>query len=215
MNQRIGLRRSASSGVALALLVLVQGCSSDSNNDPVAAGPVTVPLTVAVDGSAADGVGLASKDGVADTVSTSGVIQVLHVDGPLQQWESRGMWEFDLQPVNVAINTAVLALSVDDDQGPFPFSLAVYGYAGDGAITAPDFADGALLGSLSYDSSQAIGIDVTTFVKERLAGGDRWAGFAIRFTPASAIDTNGPFVTFGSREGGSGPAVMLIEVPAP
>jgi hypothetical protein len=213
MRQSHTVRRHISAVVGWSVLLLAQGCSSDNNDNPVAGGPVTVPMTVAVDGSATDGVGLASKDGAADVVSTSGVIEVLHADGPLLQWESRGMWEFDLLPVNVGINEAVLALAVDDDNGPFPFNLAVYGYVGDGAITAPDFAAGTLLGTVSYDSAQAIGIDVTAFIQERLADGDRWAGFTIRFSPASAIDTNGPFVTFGAREGGPGPAQLLVEIP--
>ena len=141
---------SAVAGGSL-LLLLAQGCSSD-NNQAVASGPVVVPLVVAVDGSATDGLGLATKDGAADVVSTVGVVQVLHVDGALAQWESRAMWEFDLDPVNVAINEAVLALTVDDDNGPFPFTIEVYGYVGDGAITSPDFAAGTLLGSFIYDS---------------------------------------------------------------
>jgi len=200
--------------VGWLLLLLAQGCSPENNNDnPVAGGPVTVPMIVAVDGSATDGVGLASKDGAADVVITSGVIEVVHADGPLLQWESRGMWEFDLEPVNVDINQAVLALAVDDDHGPFPFNLAVHGYVGDGAVTASDFAAGTLLGTLSYDGAPAIGIDVTAFVRARLADGDRWAGFTIRFSPASAIDTNGPFVTFGAREGGPAPAHLLLEIP--
>jgi hypothetical protein len=194
------------------LLLLAQGCSTDNNN-PVGGGPVTVPLIVEVDGSATDGVGLATKDGVADAVSTSGVIEVAHAVGPLVQWESRGMWEFDLESLNVDINQAVLALAVDDDRGPFPFDLAVYGYAGDGAITASDFAAGTRLGTLSYDQAPAIGIDVTAFVQARLVAGDRWAGFTIHFSPPSAIDTNGPFVTFGAREGGPGPAQLLLEIP--
>lgn len=194
------------------LLLLAQGCSTDKN-DPVGGGPVTVPLIVAVDGSATDGVGLASKDGAADAVATSGVIEVAHAVGPLLQWESRGMWEFDLEAVNVAINQAVFALAVDGDRGPFPFDLAVYGYVGDGAITASDFAAGTQLGTLSYDQATAIGIDVTAFIQERLADGDRWAGFTIHFSPPSAIDTNGPFVTFGAREGGPGPAQLLLEIP--
>jgi len=213
MRQSHTNRRHVLAVVGGSLLLLAQGCSSDDNNNPVEGGPVTVPLTVAVDGSATDGVGLASKDGAADVVSTSGVIEVLHADGALLQWESRGMWEFDLLPVDVGINEAVLALAIDDDNGPFPFNLAVYGYIGDGAITAPDFAAGTLLGTLSYNPAQVIGIDVTVFVQKRLADGDRWAGFTIRFSPASAIDTNGPFVTFGAREGGPGPAQLLLEIP--
>lgn len=115
--------------------------------------------------------------------------------------------------MNVDINEAVLALAVDDDNGPFPFNLAVYGYVGDGAITASDFASGSLLGTLSYDPAQAVGIDVTTFIQARLAGGERWAGFTIHFSPASAIDANGPSVTFGAREGGPAPAYLLLEIP--
>jgi hypothetical protein len=214
MNQSHTIRRYVSVVLGGALLLLAQGCSGDeSTDDPVAGGPVTVPMTVAVDGSATDGVGLANKDGAADVVYTNGVIEVLHADGPLLQWESRGLWEFDLEPVDVDINEAVLALAVDDDNGPFPFHLAVYGYVGDGAITASDFAAGTLLGTLSYDPAQAIGIDVTTFIQARLASGDRWAGFTIRFSPASAIDANGPSVTFGARESGPAPAHLLLEIP--
>ncbi len=82
----------------------------------------------------------------------------------------------------------------------FPFTIDVFGYTGDGALTVSDWAQGTLLTSFSYSGERVVTLDVTSFISSAVAAGDAFAGFNFRSAVPSSINLNGPFVAFGSLE---------------
>lgn len=149
-----------------------------------------------VDGSVRDGVPFSAKDGIPDSIVEHSVVQVLN--GP--NFEDRGIIEFSLSGLSQPIQNAELVLPVFGSNGPFPFTVEVFGYAGDGLLTVSDWTQGTLLTSFSYSGEQVVTLDVTSFISSAVAAGDAFAGFNFHFAVPSSINLNGPFVAFGSLE---------------
>ena len=145
-----------------------------------------------VDGSVRD----ANKDGNPDLTLDNSVVQLLDIPS----FEDRGIIEFSLAGLSQPILNAQLVLPVFGSMGPFPFTVDVFGYTGDGAMTLSDWAPGSLLTSFSYSGEQTVTLDVTSLVNSRVAAGDAFVGFNFQFAVPSGINFNGPFVAFGSLE---------------
>ena len=84
--------------------------------------------------------------------------------------------------------------------GPFPFTVDVFGYTGDGVLTLSDWFQGSLLTSFSYSGEQTVTLDVTSFINSRVAAGDAFVGFNFQFAVPSNINLNGPTIAIGSLE---------------
>jgi len=145
-----------------------------------------------VDGIIRDGGPFGAKDGIPDVVLDGSVVQTLHVPS----FEDRGIIEFNLSGLSQPILNVELVLPVFSSN-PFPFTIDVFGYAGDGALTLSDWAQGSLLTSFLYSGEQVVTLDVTSFISSAVAAGDAFAGFNFRFAGPPNI---GPFVAFHSLE---------------
>ena len=145
-----------------------------------------------VDGIIRDGGPFGAKDGIPDVVLDGSVVQTLHVPS----FEDRGIIEFNLSGLSQPILNVELVLPVFSSN-PFPFTIDVFGYAGDGALTLSDWAQGSLLTSFLYSGEQVVTLDVTSFISSAVAAGDAFAGFNFRFAGPPNI---GPFVAFRSLE---------------
>ena len=190
----------------LTVLLLVNGCGDDDSTGPQSAGPNTTVITVASDGSARDGL-YEIKDGIPDYFSDGSGIQVLNVDRAVQPFEDRGIFEFDLSSMPDTFVTAILELSVANGLGPYPFTLVLANYVGDGVASINDFSAGVDVASVEYNGEATIAISVTSSMELHMDAGDSYAGFVLRFDPATTIEINGPFVYLGSLE--SPPAATL------
>ena len=179
MSTRGILRSMAFVAVALLLCITAPQATA-STKQPV------------VDGIIRDGGPFGAKDGNPDAVLDGSVVQTLHVPS----FEDRGVIEFDLSGLSQQINVE-LVLPVFSSNGPFPFTIDVFGYAGDGALTVSDWGQGTLLTSFSYSGEQTVSLDVTSFIRNAVAAGDEFAGFNFRFAGPPVI---GPFVAFRSLE---------------
>jgi hypothetical protein len=145
-----------------------------------------------VDGIIRDGGPFGPKDGIGDVVLDGSVVQTLHVPS----FEDRGIIEFNLAGLSQPILNVELVLPVFSSN-PFPFTIAVFGYAGDGALTVSDWDQGSLLTSFLYSGEQTVTLDVTSFIRSAVAAGDEFAGFNFRVAGPPII---GPFVAFGSLD---------------
>jgi len=145
-----------------------------------------------VDGIIRDGGPFGAKDGIPDVVLDGSVVQTLHVPS----FEDRGIIEFNLSGLSQPILNVELVLPVFASN-PFPFTIDVFGYTGDGALTLSDWAQGSLLTSFSHSGEQTVTLDVTSFISSAVAAGDAFAGFNFRFAGPPNI---GPFVAFRSLE---------------
>jgi hypothetical protein len=115
------------------------------------------------------------------------VVQTLHVPS----FEDRGIIEFNLSGLSQPILNVELVLPVFSSIGPFPFTIDVFGYAGDGALTLSDWTQGSFLTSFSHSGEQTVTLDVTFFIRSAVAAGDAFTGFNFRFADPPNI---GPFV---------------------
>ena len=158
-----------------------------------------ISLRPAVDGSVRDGLDF-PKDGIGDTVLDGAVVQVLNVDRLVAPFEDRGIIEFDITGGVPAQGRLKFVLPVFAAMGPFPFTIGVFGYAGDGVLSLADFAAGSFLTSFEYSGQPTVVLDVTEFVRDLVASGDGIAGFNLQFSIPTTIPLNGPFVAFGSLE---------------
>lgn len=104
-----------------------------------------VLLTLIVDGTIRDGLH-SPKDGVPDSVSENTVIQVLDVDRDRLPFEDRGIIEFTVSRLSQPIANAELVLIVRGTTGPFPFTIDLFTYTGDGSLSLDDFNAGSLFG---------------------------------------------------------------------
>ena len=145
-----------------------------------------------VDAIIRDGGPFGPKDGIGDVVLDGSVVQTLHVPA----FEDRGIIEFDLSGLSQPILSVELVLPVFSSN-PFPFTIDVFGYAGDGVVTLSDWDQGSLLTSFLYSGEQTVTLDVTSFIQSAVAAGDAFAGFNLRFADPPVI---GPFVAFRSLE---------------
>ena len=185
----------------LAVIVLL--CS----NAPAITATTIQPT---VDGSVRDGVPFSAKDGIPDSTLEGSIVQALDVPS----FEDRGIIEFSLSGLSQPIFNAQLVLPVFGSKGPFPFTVDVFAYVGDGALTLADWAQGFLLTSSPYAGEQAVTLDVTSFISSGVVAGDAFAGFNFQFAVPSSITLNRPFVAFGSLE--FPPAASLIaNIPEP
>ena|SRR5215213_339751 len=146
-----------------------------------------------VDGIIRDGGPFGAKDGIPDVILDGSVVQTLHVPS----FEDRGIIEFNLSGLPQPILKVELVLPVFSSNGPFPFTIDVFGYTGDGALTLSDWAQGSLLTSFSHSGEQTVTLDVTSFIHSAVAAGDAFTGFNFRFAGPPNI---GPFVAFRSLE---------------
>ncbi len=133
------------------------------------------------------------------------IMQVL--DGPGQS--DRGIIEFPLNSVCTPVTKATLRLDVFGSVGPCPFNINVYSYAGDGSLTTADYSAGILATNFVFNGTEtSVDIDVTSSILTLLNASSDYAGFNLRFEPASSITMNGPFVAFGTKQ--NPPAGILI-----
>ena len=181
----MGTHGSVRSMVFLVVIVLL--CNA----------PDTTAQTIqpVVDGSVRDGVPFSAKDGIPDAILEHSIVQVL--DGT--NFEDRGIIEFSLSGLSQPILDAELVLPVFASPGCLPFTIDVFTYAGDGALTISDWAQGSLLTSFLYSGEQ-VTLDVTSFISSAVAAGDAFAGFNLQIG-VPCIDLNlPPSVAFGSLE---------------
>ena len=103
---------------------------------------------------------------------------------------------FNLSGLSQPILSVELVLPVFSSN-PFPFTIDVFGYAGDGALTLSDWDQGSLLTSFSYSGEQTVTLDVTSFIHEcSSCGRCILPGSTSDSLYPSPIHLNGPFVAF-------------------
>jgi hypothetical protein len=163
----------------------------------VAAAPRIV-ITPAVDGIIRDGI-QGPRDGVPDFIIDGGAAVIQALDTPPQ--EDRAIVEFDISNLSHPVKRARLVLSVFSSNGPFPFRIEVFSYAGDGVLSLSDWDSGTLHTSFKYSGRRkTIRLDVTSVINNLLASGEGHVGFNIQFAMQSPIELNGPFIAFHSLE---------------
>ena len=136
-------------------------------------------------------------------VQDGSIVQTLHVPS----MEDRGIIEFNISGLSRSISSAKLKLSVFASTGPYPFTIGVFAYRGDGMLSVDDWDSGAPFTSFQYAGETRVTLDVTTVLQGLVASGADIAGFNFRFSVPSPIPLNGPFVAFRSIE--FGPAAVL------
>jgi hypothetical protein len=156
---------------------------------------VAATLEPVADGIVEDGLE-APEDGIPDAVLDGSVVQLLDVP----RFEHRGIIEFSLANLSAPISRAKLELPVFASNGPFPFTVDVFAYSGDGLLTLADWSGGTLLQSFVYRHKKVVRLDVTSAVREALASGQQFIGFRFEFSEPSQIERNGPFLAFSSIE---------------
>lgn len=152
-----------------------------------------------VDGTVMDGLH-SPKDGIADNILDSVVVQVLDVERASMPFEDRGIIEFDVSTLSSPITSASLDLSVFGSNEPYPFEVDVFIYSGDGILSIDDFNSGTPFYTFEYSGESTVQLDVTSQIKSIVASGGRYAGFNFQFAEPSTIPMNGPFVAFNSIE---------------
>ena len=190
----------------MACVILLYSCVS-------AATAMAVSIAPTVDGSVRDVDVYGVKDGTADSILDGSVVQILNVPST----EDRGIIEFRLSGLAApSISNAQLVLPIFDSNGPFPFTIDVYTYAGDGNLTLSDWAAGSFFTSFAFSGvEEAVALDVTSFVRSALAQNDSYAGFNLRFAVPSSINDNGPCLASGSRDCGIAASLSITAVPEP
>ncbi len=187
------------------LITFAAGCG-DNAAGPQPDGSNTTVITVVADGCARDGM-YDEKDGNPDYIVTSGGIQVFNVEREDIPFEDRGIFEFDLSTMPDTFVTATLELSVTNSLGPYPFTLVLADYVGDGVAGLNDFNAGTDIQTIVYNGESTIAVDVTSSIQIHREAEDSHAGFTLRFDPATTIASNGPYVYLGSLA--SPPAAVL------
>jgi hypothetical protein len=168
-----------------------------------------ITLFPAFDGDVSDGGAGAIKDGNPDRIDWVTTVQTMNV--PSQ--EDRGIIEFDISALPTNLSPLTLNLHVFAKNGPFPFTIDVYTYAGDGSLSLGDFNAGSFFKSFEYSGASSVTIDVTSCIEDLQSSGSVFAGFNFRFAVPSTIAMNGPFVAFTSFENGG--AATISDVPEP
>jgi hypothetical protein len=158
-----------------------------------------IKITPTIDGTIRDGLD-SPKDGIPDAVLERSIVQVLNVERPSQPFEDRGIIEFDISNLSLPLPKIELILTVFSSNGPFPFTINVFTYIGDGVLSLADFNAGSFFTSFEYSGESTVILDVTTFIRRLVASGETFAGFNFRFAVPSTIPLNGPFVAFNSLE---------------
>lgn len=197
------LRANTTSASLILLAGLVIGCTdSRLPTESATGGAASIvgsasvgSIAPTVDGSVLDGL-FGPKDGIPDRVGDGSVVQILDVP----RFEDRGIIEFDISTVSGSITRVELVLSVFGTMGPFPFTVDVFTYTGDGSLSLNDFSAGSFFTSFQYSGEATVTLDVTPFIRALAASGGGFAGFNFQFAVPSAIQSNGPFVAFSSLE---------------
>lgn len=151
------------------------------------------------DGVVRDGL-YSPKDGIGDDVMERVVVQVLDVERDSLSFEDRGIIEFYVSEVSGSITNATLELSVFSSNGPYPFNIDVFTYAGDGILSLNDFNAGTLYRTFEYSGENTVQLDVTSFLQSIVSSGEQYAAFNFQFAEPSTIPLNGPYVAFNSLE---------------
>ena len=183
-----------SRGVAAAGLACLLACGPGETATETASGAADVQAaTIAVTrlGPVADG---SVRDG--NMVIDHSVVQTLHVPS----FEDRGVIEFDLRRLTGSVQRATLILPVFNAKGPYPFRIDVYGYQANGVLEVADWGRGTLIKSFQYAGASEVRLEVTAKVARLRQAGATGAGFVFRFAVPSDIDSNGPYLAFGSME---------------
>lgn len=188
------------------LITFAAGCGDDNVAGPQSGGSKTTVITVVADGYARDGLH-EEKGGFPDYIVTSGGIQVLNVEREDMPFEDRGIFEFDLSAMPDTFVTATLELYVIGGLGPYPFTLVLADYVGDGVAEISDFNAGTDIQTIIYNGESTIAVDVTSLIQIHWEAEDSYAGFILRFDPATTIASNWPYVYLGSLA--SPPAAVL------
>jgi len=152
-----------------------------------------------VDGSVRDGL-YSAKDGIADVTMDNSVVQILDVERDSLPFEDRGIIEFDISTISGPVTNATLDLSTFSSNGPYPFNIDVFTYAGDGNLDLNDFNAGTLYHTFEYSGENTVQLDVTSFLQSIVSSGEQYAAFNLQFAEPSTISLNGPYVAFNSLE---------------
>jgi hypothetical protein len=191
----------------IAAAVMLSACGSEqsptapSTNQNGAPGleavreHVSASLLARVDGSVRDGT----------TTIDGSVVQALHDP----HMEDRGIIEFDISKIASHVKGAKLNLRVFASKGPYPFTIDVYAYPGDGLLSTSDWNRGTLVTTFRYAGQASVTLEVTAALRALVASGATFAGFNFRFAVPSPIPLNGPFVAFNSNEYGPPAALQL------
>jgi hypothetical protein len=143
------------------------------------------------------------------------------VVGNYSGYADHGIMEFNvagsyLSSDPVTLNLPIIFSFDGRDSAPYPWTVDLFGYAGDGTLSMEDYGAGSLLGSRSFHFGiSSLDFDVTQFLKQLQSDNDMFAGFSIRLR-TGVTSEDGPLIAFGSLEGGSGygPATLVF-VPEP
>jgi hypothetical protein len=176
-----------------------------------------VTITPTVDGSVEDGYLGGPRDGIPDSVLGGASVQILNTNRPVGPYEDRGIIEFNISSLSTSA-PLMLHLPVQGAMGPYPLSISVFTYSGDGALTLGDWNAGSLFTSFTYSGGSLVDLDITSFIQDLQSSGSVFAGFNFRITLPSSIPANGPFLAFGSLEtagygSGYAPSASISDQP--
>jgi hypothetical protein len=172
-------------------------------NETSACAPTVATLSAVADGSVRTG-------SLGSFVLDNSVVQVLNVPS----FEDRGVVEFDTRNLSLPVQQAQLKLSVFASNGPFPFTVQVFAYSGNGVLDFNDRDSGTLVTSFAYAGETTVTLDVTSAVRDLVSGGAPFVGFNFRIPVVSPIDLNGPFVAFNSMEYPPAAVLEVTEQPS-
>ena len=169
-----------------------------------------IAIVPSIDGTIRDGL-YQPKDGVPDDLFRRGIVQVVNTNRAHRPFEDRGILEFDISAANTIVLTANLVLPVYNSAGPYPFSIDVYTYSGNGVMSLSDFSSGQYTGSFSYSGESISIFDVTSTILSAQAAGEQFVGFNLRLT----VPLDGSSISFRSLEFGPPATLRLETVPEP
>jgi len=135
-------------------------------------------------------------DGVPDYINDDGYPQALY--SSKYNFETRGFFEFNLSTVASGFNSAVFSGTVDASKGPYPFTIDVYGYSGDGAISTGDYQAGDFLTSFQYDEEGEVFVDLTPFMADMIADGNPYAELNFRMRYEAGDERELVYLAFNS-----------------
>ena len=207
MNRRM-LHYAAVAALCTALLAAGAGCNKDE--DPVE--PLfnrDIDISPAVDGDIYDGLVFGPKDGIGDLVSGAAPTMVIeNTDRQVNPYERRVVIEYDLSKIVGNVVAAKIRFIAQIGTGFTPRPFEVYSFAGDGALTTEDFADGELSTSFDFTGNLQLDVDVTAAVQKHVAANDGYVGLSLRCVLGSNDDPP-PTLSLRTIEAGA-PAVMTV-----
>jgi hypothetical protein len=135
-------------------------------------------------------------DGTVNFINSYESVQALNMIG----FDSRGIMEFDLDGVSGPVTNAFLRLYKIEALGPFPMSIDVYGYEGDGMLSSADYSDGFLMSSFSYNNENTFDLDLTEHVEDVINNAYSFLGINLRIHDEFTKRGAPPYTSFGSLE---------------